>query len=58
MLSKFFLVPDNYTLKEAELKMGSSLGLCPGKAPTSSQVKGDHLTDPNQPYHDQKFLIV
>ncbi|KAF5919347.1 hypothetical protein HPG69_010747 [Diceros bicornis minor] len=30
-------VPDNYTLKEAELKMGSSLGLCPGKAPTSSQ---------------------
>ncbi|XP_067596275.1 ubiquitin carboxyl-terminal hydrolase 40 isoform X10 [Pseudorca crassidens] len=31
-------VPDNYTLKEAELKMGSSLGLCPGKAPTSSQL--------------------
>ncbi|XP_025745070.1 ubiquitin carboxyl-terminal hydrolase 40 isoform X4 [Callorhinus ursinus] len=31
-------VPDSYTLKEAELKMGSSLGLCPGKAPTSSQL--------------------
>ncbi|XP_027445989.1 ubiquitin carboxyl-terminal hydrolase 40 isoform X5 [Zalophus californianus] len=31
-------VPDGYTLKEAELKMGSSLGLCPGKAPTSSQL--------------------
>ncbi|XP_036092254.1 ubiquitin carboxyl-terminal hydrolase 40 isoform X3 [Rousettus aegyptiacus] len=31
-------VPDCYTLKEAELKMGSSLGLCPGKAPTSSQL--------------------
>ncbi|XP_057601154.1 ubiquitin carboxyl-terminal hydrolase 40 isoform X1 [Hippopotamus amphibius kiboko] len=31
-------VPDHYTLKEAELKMGSSLGLCPGKAPTSSQL--------------------
>ncbi|KAF4022031.1 hypothetical protein G4228_013094 [Cervus hanglu yarkandensis] len=31
------LVPDRYTLKEAGLKMGSSLGLCPGKAPTSSQ---------------------
>ncbi|XP_037380148.1 ubiquitin carboxyl-terminal hydrolase 40 isoform X1 [Talpa occidentalis] len=31
-------VPDNYTLKEAELKMGSSLGLCPGKAPTSTQL--------------------
>ncbi|XP_054946582.1 ubiquitin carboxyl-terminal hydrolase 40 isoform X6 [Physeter macrocephalus] len=31
-------VPDNYTLKEAELKMGSSLGLCLGKAPTSSQL--------------------
>ncbi|XP_053511181.1 ubiquitin carboxyl-terminal hydrolase 40 isoform X3 [Artibeus jamaicensis] len=31
-------VPDNYTLREAELKMGSSLGLCPGKAPTSSQL--------------------
>ncbi|XP_012583379.1 PREDICTED: ubiquitin carboxyl-terminal hydrolase 40 isoform X1 [Condylura cristata] len=31
-------VPDNYTLKEAELKMGSSLGLCPGRAPTSTQL--------------------
>ncbi|XP_014386058.1 PREDICTED: ubiquitin carboxyl-terminal hydrolase 40 isoform X4 [Myotis brandtii] len=31
-------VPDSYTLKEAELKMGSSLGLCPGRAPTSSQL--------------------
>ncbi|XP_070324543.1 ubiquitin carboxyl-terminal hydrolase 40 isoform X11 [Odocoileus virginianus] len=31
-------VPDSYTLKEAGLKMGSSLGLCPGKAPTSSQL--------------------
>ncbi|KAF6116892.1 ubiquitin specific peptidase 40 [Phyllostomus discolor] len=31
-------VPDSYTLKEAELKTGSSLGLCPGKAPTSSQL--------------------
>ncbi|XP_072817964.1 ubiquitin carboxyl-terminal hydrolase 40 isoform X2 [Vicugna pacos] len=32
------LVLDSYTLKEAGLKMGSSLGLCPGKAPTSSQL--------------------
>nr|XP_019595315.1 PREDICTED: ubiquitin carboxyl-terminal hydrolase 40 isoform X1 [Rhinolophus sinicus] len=31
-------VPDNCTLKEAELRTGSSLGLCPGKAPTSSQL--------------------
>ncbi|KAM9664044.1 ubiquitin carboxyl-terminal hydrolase 40 isoform 3-T4 [Trichechus inunguis] len=31
-------VPDSYTLKEAELKMGSSLGLCVGKAPTSTQL--------------------
>lgn len=31
-------VPDSYTLRDAELKMGSSLGLCPGKAPTSSQL--------------------
>ncbi|XP_019484780.1 PREDICTED: ubiquitin carboxyl-terminal hydrolase 40 isoform X2 [Hipposideros armiger] len=31
-------VPDSCTLKEAELKTGSSLGLCPGKAPTSSQL--------------------
>lgn len=31
-------VPDRCTLKEAGLKMGSSLGLCPGKAPTSSQL--------------------
>ncbi|KFO21548.1 Ubiquitin carboxyl-terminal hydrolase 40 [Fukomys damarensis] len=32
------LVPDNSTLKEAEVKLGSSLGLCLGKAPTSSQL--------------------
>uniref|UniRef100_A0A7N9CLU8 Ubiquitin carboxyl-terminal hydrolase 40 n=1 Tax=Macaca fascicularis TaxID=9541 RepID=A0A7N9CLU8_MACFA len=31
-------VPDSYTLKEAELKMGSSLGLCLGKAPSSCQL--------------------
>nr|KAF6451383.1 ubiquitin specific peptidase 40 [Molossus molossus] len=31
-------VPDSCTLKEAELKMGSSLGLCPGRPPTSSQL--------------------
>ncbi|XP_069441042.1 ubiquitin carboxyl-terminal hydrolase 40 isoform X5 [Ovis canadensis] len=31
-------VPDRCTLKEAGLKMGSSLGLCPGKAPASSQL--------------------
>uniref|UniRef100_A0A674IEF9 Ubiquitin carboxyl-terminal hydrolase 40 n=1 Tax=Terrapene triunguis TaxID=2587831 RepID=A0A674IEF9_9SAUR len=32
-------VPEDYTVKEAELKMGSLLGLCHGKAPTSTQVK-------------------
>ncbi|XP_052606444.1 ubiquitin carboxyl-terminal hydrolase 40 isoform X1 [Peromyscus californicus insignis] len=31
-------VPDAWTLEEAEVKMGSSLGLCLGKAPTSSQL--------------------
>ncbi|XP_060224783.1 ubiquitin carboxyl-terminal hydrolase 40 isoform X2 [Meriones unguiculatus] len=31
-------VPDTSTLEEAEVKMGSSLGLCLGKAPTSSQL--------------------
>ncbi|XP_063093150.1 ubiquitin carboxyl-terminal hydrolase 40 isoform X4 [Cavia porcellus] len=31
-------VPDSSTLKEAEVKLGSSLGLCLGKAPTSSQL--------------------
>ncbi|XP_074856726.1 ubiquitin carboxyl-terminal hydrolase 40 isoform X2 [Carettochelys insculpta] len=31
-------VPEDYTVKEAELKMGSLLGLCPGKAPTSTQL--------------------
>nr|XP_045003054.1 ubiquitin carboxyl-terminal hydrolase 40 isoform X3 [Jaculus jaculus] len=31
-------VPDSSTLKEAEIKMGSLLGLCLGKAPTSSQL--------------------
>ncbi|XP_023577946.1 ubiquitin carboxyl-terminal hydrolase 40 isoform X2 [Octodon degus] len=31
-------VPDNFTLKEAEVKLGSSLGLCVGKAPTAAQL--------------------
>ncbi|XP_042336124.1 LOW QUALITY PROTEIN: ubiquitin carboxyl-terminal hydrolase 40 [Sceloporus undulatus] len=31
-------VPEDYTVKEAELKMGSLLGLCSGKAPTSTQL--------------------
>ncbi|XP_020034384.1 ubiquitin carboxyl-terminal hydrolase 40 isoform X2 [Castor canadensis] len=31
-------VPDSSTLKEAEVKMGSSLGLCLGKPPSSSQL--------------------
>ncbi|XP_062972109.1 ubiquitin carboxyl-terminal hydrolase 40 isoform X2 [Elgaria multicarinata webbii] len=31
-------VPEDYTVKEAELKMGSLLGLCPGKAPTATQL--------------------
>ncbi|NXF84160.1 UBP40 hydrolase, partial [Sclerurus mexicanus] len=31
-------VPEDYTVKEAELTMGSLLGLCRGKAPTSSQL--------------------
>ncbi|NXP21248.1 UBP40 hydrolase, partial [Scytalopus superciliaris] len=31
-------VPEDYTVKEAELPVGSLLGLCPGKAPTSSQL--------------------
>ncbi|XP_013375312.1 PREDICTED: ubiquitin carboxyl-terminal hydrolase 40 isoform X1 [Chinchilla lanigera] len=31
-------VPDSSTLEEAEVKLGSSLGLCLGKAPTSSQL--------------------
>ncbi|XP_030435790.1 ubiquitin carboxyl-terminal hydrolase 40 isoform X1 [Gopherus evgoodei] len=31
-------VPEDYTVKEAELKMGSLLGLCHGKAPNSTQL--------------------
>ncbi|XP_052048957.1 ubiquitin carboxyl-terminal hydrolase 40 isoform X3 [Apodemus sylvaticus] len=31
-------VPDTSTLEEAEVKMGSSVGLCLGKPPTSSQL--------------------
>uniref|UniRef100_A0A6J0UP59 Ubiquitin carboxyl-terminal hydrolase 40 isoform X1 n=3 Tax=Pogona vitticeps TaxID=103695 RepID=A0A6J0UP59_9SAUR len=31
-------VPEDYTVKETELKMGSLLGLCPGRAPTSTQI--------------------
>ncbi|XP_072198355.1 ubiquitin carboxyl-terminal hydrolase 40 [Excalfactoria chinensis] len=45
-------VPEDYTVKEAELKMGSLLGLCRGKAPTSTQlflyfiIERDHYTSP------------
>lgn len=50
ILSKLLAVPDSYTLKEAGLKTGSSLGLCPGKAPTSSQVTRGRLpTKPTGP---------
>ncbi|XP_027697914.1 ubiquitin carboxyl-terminal hydrolase 40-like [Vombatus ursinus] len=31
-------VPEHYTVAEAEMEMGSLLGLCRGKAPTSSQL--------------------
>ncbi|XP_043858164.1 ubiquitin carboxyl-terminal hydrolase 40 isoform X2 [Dromiciops gliroides] len=31
-------VPETYTVAEAEMEMGSLLGLCRGKAPTSSQL--------------------
>ncbi|KAM8789556.1 ubiquitin carboxyl-terminal hydrolase 40 isoform 2-T3 [Rhynchonycteris naso] len=31
-------VPDSSTLKEADLRMGRTLGLCPGKAPASCQL--------------------
>ncbi|XP_056676110.1 ubiquitin carboxyl-terminal hydrolase 40 isoform X1 [Monodelphis domestica] len=31
-------VPENYTVAEAAMEMGSLLGLCRGKAPTSSQL--------------------
>ncbi|XP_048810139.1 ubiquitin carboxyl-terminal hydrolase 40 isoform X6 [Lagopus muta] len=45
-------VPEDYTVKEAELKMGSLLGLCHGKAPTSTQlflyflIEREHCTSP------------
>ncbi|XP_068803827.1 ubiquitin carboxyl-terminal hydrolase 40 isoform X5 [Struthio camelus] len=45
-------VPEDYTVKEAELKMGSLLGLCHGKSPTSTQlflyfiVESDQHTSP------------
>uniref|UniRef100_A0A670HX43 Ubiquitin carboxyl-terminal hydrolase n=1 Tax=Podarcis muralis TaxID=64176 RepID=A0A670HX43_PODMU len=32
-------MPEDYTVKEAELKMGSLLGLCSGKAPTATEVR-------------------
>ncbi|XP_028924841.1 ubiquitin carboxyl-terminal hydrolase 40 isoform X1 [Ornithorhynchus anatinus] len=31
-------VPDDFTIKDANLKLGNALGLCPGKAPTSTQL--------------------
>ncbi|XP_051854382.1 ubiquitin carboxyl-terminal hydrolase 40 isoform X2 [Antechinus flavipes] len=33
-----FPVPEHFTVAEAEMEMGSLLGLCRGKAPTSSQL--------------------
>ncbi|NXN99487.1 UBP40 hydrolase, partial [Rhinopomastus cyanomelas] len=45
-------VPEDYTVKEAELEVGSVLGLCLGKAPASSQlflyfvVGSDHIASP------------
>lgn len=39
-------VPEDYTVKEAELKMGSLLGLCRGKAPTSTQVQQCGMEEP------------
>ncbi|XP_014440739.1 ubiquitin carboxyl-terminal hydrolase 40 isoform X2 [Tupaia chinensis] len=51
-------VPDSYTLKEAELKRGSLLGLCLGKAPTSSELFLFFATGSNiQPGTEMEIIV-
>ncbi|XP_051479734.1 ubiquitin carboxyl-terminal hydrolase 40 isoform X1 [Apus apus] len=51
-------VPEDYTVKEAELKMGSLLGLCRGKAPTSTQLFLYFLVGSDQSASPEMEIVV
>ncbi|NXM47119.1 UBP40 hydrolase, partial [Gymnorhina tibicen] len=51
-------VPEDYTVKEAELKMGSLLGLCRGKAPTSTQLFLYFMVGSDQSCSPEKEIVV
>ncbi|NXM98953.1 UBP40 hydrolase, partial [Sylvia borin] len=51
-------VPEDYTVKEAELKMGSLLGLCRGKAPTSTQLFLYFMVGSDQNYSPEMEIVV
>ncbi|NWR07138.1 UBP40 hydrolase, partial [Paradoxornis webbianus] len=51
-------VPEDYTVKEAELKMGSLLGLCRGKAPTSTQLFLYFMVGSDQNYRPEMEIVV
>ncbi|NXU51782.1 UBP40 hydrolase, partial [Turnix velox] len=51
-------VPEDYTVKEAELQMGSLLGLCHGKAPTSTQIFLYFVVGSDQDTSSEMEIIV
>ncbi|NWJ02172.1 UBP40 hydrolase, partial [Crypturellus undulatus] len=51
-------VPEDYTVKEAELKMGSLLGLCHGKSPTSTQLFLYFIIGSNQHTNPEMEIVV
>ncbi|NXA41779.1 UBP40 hydrolase, partial [Eudromia elegans] len=51
-------VPEDYTVKEAELKMGSLLGLCHGKSPTSTQLFLYFIVGSNQHTSPEMEIVV
>ncbi|NWV43345.1 UBP40 hydrolase, partial [Grantiella picta] len=51
-------VPEDYTVKEAELKMGSLLGLCRGNAPTSTQLFLYFMVGNDQNCSPEREIVV
>ncbi|XP_044287740.1 ubiquitin carboxyl-terminal hydrolase 40 isoform X2 [Varanus komodoensis] len=51
-------VPEDYTVKEAELKMGSLLGLCLGKAPTATQLFLHFVVGPDLQASPEMEIVV
>uniref|UniRef100_A0A8D2KY21 Ubiquitin specific peptidase 40 n=1 Tax=Varanus komodoensis TaxID=61221 RepID=A0A8D2KY21_VARKO len=51
-------LPEDYTVKEAELKMGSLLGLCLGKAPTATQLFLHFVVGPDLQASPEMEIVV